>query len=313
MAELTKLVSSELGVPTKLIEDALQFAFIKYKKIRVPKRSGGFRTIVQPAAELKLTQCWLNARILSLLPISTAASAFHPGASILKNANIHKHARYSVRVDLSNFFASIQSTDLDRIIQASCPTLPPGVAMADLLSFIRRACFDRDDRLPIGYPTSPGIANAVMCDFDNALIQIISEKSIQFGRAQMTRYADDFVFSTDKPGACRLFVDTIRTLIFKTESPRLKINDAKTRYMSRLGGSTLVTGLRINKDGNVRVHATYRDHVRLLLKHFSNGKLTQEEHQKLLGHLAHIEHVDPMLFTRLSYRYFEEIARLRLQ
>lgn len=313
MANLTELVSSELGVPSTLIEDALRLAFTKFRKIHVPKRSGGFRTIVQPSAELKLTQCWLNARILSLLPISTAASAFRPGASILKNASTHKRARYSVRVDLSNFFPSIRSADLVRSIQASCPTLPPGVAMADLAPFIRRACFDRDDRLPIGYPTSPSIANAVMCDFDNELIRIISEESIQFGRAQMTRYADDFVFSTDKPGACSLFVEAIRTLISKTESPRLKINEAKTRYMSRLGGSTLVTGLRINQDGNVRVHATYRDHVRLLLKHFSSGKLKPEEHQKLVGHLAHIEHVDPMLFTRLSYRYFEEIARLRGQ
>lgn len=313
MANLIELVSDEMGVPPKLIDDALRLAFTRFRKIHVPKRSGGFRTIMQPSAELKLAHCWLNARVFSSLPISTAASAFHPGASIVKNANTHRWARYSVRIDLSNFFPSIRSADLVHVIQASSSSLPTGVAMADFVSFIRRACFDRDDRLPIGYPTSPSIANAVMFNFDNELIRLIREDSIQFGRAQMTRYADDFVFSTDKPGACSSFVEAARTLISKTESPRLKINDAKTRYMSRLGGSTLVTGLRINQDGNVRVHATYRDHVRLLLKHFSAGNLKPEERQKLVGHLAYIEHADPMLFTRLSYRYFEEIAQLRGQ
>lgn len=313
MANLIELISDEMGVPPKLIDDALRFAFTRFRKIHVPKRSGGFRTIVQPSAELKLAHCWLNARVFSSLPISTAASAFHPGASIVKNATTHRRARYSVRIDLSNFFPSIRSTDLAHVIQASSASLPTGVAMSDFVSFVRRACFDRDDRLPIGYPTSPSIANAVMFNFDSELIRLIREDSVLFGRAQMTRYADDFVFSTDKQGACSSFVEAARTLISKTESPRLTINNAKTRYMSRRGGSTLVTGLRINQDGNVRVHATYRDHVRLLLKHFSAGNLKPEEHQKLVGHLAFIEHADPMLFTRLSYRYFEEIAQLRGQ
>ena len=278
---------------------------------RPAKRSGGYRTIVQPAAELKLIHSWLNARVLSLLPLSPVATAFRPGASIIKNAYLHRWSRYSVRVDLADFFPSIRCSDLIRVIQEENSIPPTWTGEADLLSFIRQACFDRDGRLPIGYPTSPGIANAVLFKFDNELLQIISEDSTRFGRAVLTRYADDFVFSTDRPGACRSFVEAVGALTSKTESPRLKINSAKTRYMSRLGGSTLVTGLRVNQDGNVRVHANYRDHVRLLLKHFAAGNLKPEECQKLVGHLAYIEHTDPMLFTRLSYRYFEEIARLR--
>lgn len=311
MVKLTNLISDEMGVPPELIENALRLAFTKFKKIKVPKRTGGFRTILQPSTELKLAQSWLNQKILCSLPISAAASAFHRGASTLKNARTHSQSLYSVRVDLSNFFPSIRSADLVRVVETSRAILPTEVEMDDFALFIRRACFDIDDRLPIGYPTSPNIANAVMYDFDNELIRIINDDSKLFGCARITRYADDFVFSTDKAGACSLFVDVMGKLISKTKSPYLKINDTKTRYMSRLGGSTLVTGLRINQDGKVRVHANYRDHVRLLLKHFRTGKLRPEERQKLVGHLAYIEHVDPMLFTRLSFRYFEEIANLR--
>lgn len=161
------------------------------------------------------------------------------------------------------------------------------------------------------YPSSPILANAVMINIDGDLQALINSNPEKFGRACLTRYADDFVFSTDKAGACKSFVDEMRKLLMKTNSPRLKINDAKTRFMSRPGGSTLVTGLRINQFGGVRVHPDYRDHVRLLLKHFANGTLKRDEHRVLVGHLAHVEHADPQLFTRLSYKYFAEIARIR--
>jgi hypothetical protein len=218
---------------------------------------------------------------------------------------------YSVRVDLAAFFPSIRNNDLALALNAARNSRPAWVMEREVGPLIAKACFGRDGRLPIGYPTSPCIANAVMFEFDTKLSNIIATGSSRYGRAVLTRYADDFVFSTDKRGACHAFIDLLRELISKTTSPRLAINEAKTRYMSRPGGSTLVTGLRINQHGIVRVHPSYRDHVRLLLRLYSQGKLKADEHQKLRGHLAYVEHADPRLFTRLSYRYYEEIARLR--
>lgn len=311
MSSVIERIGADLSVPQELIDEALKLAHVRFRKIRVPKRSGGYRTIVQPAAELKLVQEWLLVNIFSKLPISKVATAFYTGASIVKNADAHKDSLYSVRVDLTGFFPSIRNTDLAQAITTARSALPNWVAEPEVASLITTACFDRDNRLPIGYSTSPCIANAVMVGFDTELLNIISSDSTRFGRAILTRYADDFVFSTEKRGACHAFVDVFRELISKTKSPRLAINEAKTRYMSRPGGSTLVTGLRINQDGVVRVHPTYRDHVRLLLKLYSLGKLNTDEHQRLLGHLAYVEHADPRLFTRLSYRYYDEIALLR--
>lgn len=311
MNRIVEIASKELIVPSQLIEKALRLAHAKFRKIRIPKRAGGYRTVVQPAAELKLVHSWLNSRVLSFLPISSVATAFHRGASIVNNACRHRYGKYLVRVDLSDFFPSIRSNDLVRVIRSADVKFPKWVDDDDFVFFIRRACFDRDDRLPIGYSTSPGIANAVMAEFDRKLLQTINENPLRFGQAVLTRYADDFVFSTDKAGACKTFVDEMSREIEVTESPCIKINSKKTRYMSRLGGSTIVTGLRITQDGGVRVHANYRDHVRLLLKLFASGRLGRDEQQKLVGHLAYIEYADPILFTRLSFRYFEEVALLR--
>lgn len=311
MINFAKLVAEQMNVPADLIEAALHLAHIRYRKIRVKKRSGGERVLVQPAAELKLVLAWLNAEVLSKLPISTVATAFKPGSSIVKNATEHKSSLYSVRVDIKDFFLSVRTTDLMALIQKNGNLLPSFVEDSGFEDVVRRGCFDRDERLPIGYPTSPTIANAVMFDIDNALLEMIVGDPTKFGQARLTRYADDFVFSTDKRGACRNFVWAFEDILAKTSSPRLRVNANKTRFMSRAGGSTLVTGLRINQSGLVRVHPNYRDHVRLLLKHFAAGTLPGEEVARLTGHLAFVEHADPRLFTRLSFRYFEEIARLR--
>lgn len=311
MAKLTELISSELSVSIEIIEKGLRQANIRFRKIRVSKKSGGYRTITQPAAELKLIQQWLIERVLNSLPISHIASAFHPGASILKNASEHKRSKYSVRVDLENFFPSIKGVDLLAVIDQHRQQLPDWTKDELFFEILNKACFDAQEKLPIGYSTSPIIANIVMNNFDNQLFALLNANSEQFGQFKLTRYADDFIFSSDLKGACKSFVDSIHTLCRTISSPTLAINKKKTRFMSRMGGSTLITGLRINQQGNVRVHPNYRDHVRLLLKHYSAGKLNVDEYQKLIGHLAYIENVDPKLFTRLSFKYFLDISKLR--
>lgn len=311
MTDFPQLIGGQMKVPAKLVADALRLAHARYRKIHVKKRSGGHRTIAHPAAELKLVHAWLSAEVLARLPISAVATAFRPGASIVKNAAVHKDSLYSVRVDLHEFFPSLRSGDLMKVVLDNKAVLPRFVEASNFHDFIRLACFDQSDRLPIGYPTSPAIANAVMYDIDTALEGLIRGNPEAFGNARLTRYADDFVFSTDRRGACREFIRTIERQLSVVTSPELTLNTAKTRLMSRRGGSTLVTGLRINQDGLVRVHANYRDHVRLLLKHFAAGTLVADDVPRLVGHLAFIEHADPRLFTRLSFRYFEEIGRLR--
>jgi len=313
MSEIVDRMVSDLSVPRKLLEDAIGLAHIRFKKFKVRKRSGGDRDLIQPAAELKLVLAWIDAQVLSKLPVSELATAFQPGTSIVKNAEAHRKSAYSVRLDISNFFPSIRSQDLLKAIKEARPRFEGWVFTADFEQLVRQACFDKGDRLPIGYPTSPRIANAVMHELDIHLSQAIAADPERFGQAVLTRYADDFVFSTDKRGACRAFSDELQSTLAGCTSPKLSVNTPKTRYMSRRGGSTLVTGLRVNMDGKVGIHANYRDHIRLLLKLFSIGKLKAEEHEKLRGHLAFIEHADPSLFTKLSFKYYKEIANLRMK
>lgn len=311
MTSMPERIATEMRVPISLVENALAFAHIRYKKIQIKKRSGGIRTIIQPSAELKLVQAWLNARVFTRLPLSSAASAFRKGASIVINATTHSRSRYSVRMDIRDFFPSISFDDLTHTILKNTSALPDYATTEEFQNLVRTACFDINGKLPIGYPTSPAISNSVMFEIDEALLQKLATDINKFGDSRLTRYADDFVFSSDKKGACKAFISTLGKTLSESIHPKLSINNSKTKLMSRAGGSTLVTGLRINNDGRVRVHANYRDHIRLLLKLYSAGKLSAEDIPRLSGHISFIEHADPSLFTRLSFRYFEEISRLR--
>lgn len=314
MPNLIEQISQDLTVPQELLEKACRLAHFKYRKIKVPKRSGnGYRTFTQTTPEIKLIQSWLLLNFFPCFSVSSIASAFLKGASILKNARVHKNGRYSVRVDMVDFFPSLRFCDLVGVIKAKSGSLPAVYLEQDSLTLLHRVCFDGAGRLPIGYSTSPIISNLLMYEFDNRLSDIVNSDPSVYGNSKVSRYADDFVFSSDKPGACKSFVDAVFQLTNEIKSPSLKVNGSKTRFMSRAGGSTLVTGLRINQQGVVRVHPDYRDHVRLLLKLFSQDRLKAGELQRLRGHLAYIESTDPRLFTRLSFRYFDEIARIRNQ
>lgn len=310
MPDLLDQISADLTLPRELLRDALAHASSRYRKIRIPKRSGGVRTLIQPAAELKPILAWLDAKLFCRLRISDIATAFRRGSSIVDNARAHRESVFSVRIDVTNFFPSIRSSDLELAIKLAGSNLPEWAKESETTKFIRQACFDKHDQLPIGYLTSPRIANAVMFDIDTKLVQSITDREI-FGTAVLTRYADDFVFSTNKRGSCNKFVEEIARVLNSTSSPKLQINESKTHFMSRDGGSTLITGLRVKENSEIGVHPNYRDHVRLLMKLYAEDRLKDEEVPKLVGHLAFIEHADPGLFTRLSFRYFDEISKIR--
>lgn len=308
--EFLRRISAELQLPEQSIAATVRSSHARIRRVAFKKRNGETRVAYQAAATTKPILHWLRLNPLSKLPISEAAVGFRAGCSILNNARAHRNSAYSIRIDIKDFFPSITKSDIRRVVLRSEAMIAPEWPVNDVADLVENVCFERRGRLPIGFPTSPILANAVMFEIDSALLNDI-KNSERFGSSILTRYADDFVFSTDKRGACAEFLDNFRSRLASCKSPALKVNDEKTRFMSRAGGSTMITGLRVTNHSTVRVHADYRDHVRLLLHLYQSGKLSVDEHIKLAGHLAYVEHVDPKLFTRLSFKYADQIAEIR--
>ena len=309
--DIRKKVADDLDVPMGLITDALSLSRVHVKKLYLKKRDGTLRIVHQPSKKLKTIQYWLIHNILSKLPVHDSSIAYVEGQSILSNATRHRKNRFFLKMDFKNFFPSIVWGDLEPILCAWHEIYRPSWDFDEAAKdIIRNSCFFSEDRLPIGYPSSPVISNSVMFSADRKICDMLSE-SPAYGRAIYTRYADDIVISTNEKHVCRKIQVEVSKIIEAIESPKLKINHRKTKLGSSSSGSAIVTGLRICPKEHVTIHRMHKDRIRLFLSLYRKGKLASRDRESLLGHLAYVRHVAPQFYSTIQKKYFAEIARLR--
>ncbi len=303
-------IANDLSIPESLIDDAISVARAHVKIFHINKKSGGTREIFHPSKKLKTVQYWLMHSVFSQIPIHEASMAYRDGISILHNANLHRSSRFFLKMDLKDFFPSISFNDFIPILREwHAKAKPDWVLDGDAEQLIKRVCFYKNDRLAIGYPSSPIISNIVMGKFDSKVSSLIADE--KYGSVVYTRYADDLVLSTDKKGACTELKRELHTIIQATTTPNISVNHHKTRLGSSTGGSASVTGLKICSGGHVTIHRKQKDHIRLLLSLYKKGSLQPEEEKSLLGHLSYCHYVAPDFYTKISKKYFKEIHELR--
>ena len=160
----------------------LKAAAPAYRSVRVPKRSGGERTLRVPDPATKAIQRHLLHGVLDRVPIHPAAHGFESGRSIVTNALPHAGKAVVIRMDLVDFFDSTSARRVRRLFRV----LGWDAESAALLT---RLTTD-GGTLPQGAPTSPRLANLVNVRLDARL----SALAISLG-GTYTRYADDLTFS----------------------------------------------------------------------------------------------------------------------
>jgi len=307
---IRETISLNLGIPQELVNHAISRAHREIVQFTIQKNRGGVREISQPSGKLKTIQYWLIQKVLNELPVHTAAMAYRKGKSILDNAKCHRSNQFFLKIDLEDFFPSIKFEDLRPLLETWASENRPAWEMnEEAYSFIRSACFDILEALPIGYPSSPCISNAVMHAFDILISDLIEDEKT-YGQVTYTRYADDLIFSTDKVGACKSLLTDVSNVIQKHSSPNIRINKSKTKLGSSSGGSAIVTGLRICADENITIHRSHKDHIRLLLSLYKKNELNRDEYGSLNGHLSYVRHVAPRFNTKLQNKFHQEIAEL---
>lgn len=307
---IKKTIAADISIPDGLIDEAVKSARIHVKIFKINKRNGGSREIFHPSKKLKTIQYWLIHNVFNQMPVHEASMAYRNDISILHNAKKHRMNRFFLKMDLENFFPSIQFNDFLPILRKWHNSVNSKWNLdTETEEFFKKVCFYKNDSLAIGYPSSPVISNIVMGEFDSKVSTLITDE--RFGNVIYTRYADDLVFSSDKKGASNELKKKIAELIQNTSSPDISVNYLKTKIGSSTGGSASVTGLKIGSGGHITIHRKQKDHIRLLLSLFRKGILKPEDEASLLGHLNYCSHVAPDFYTKLSKSYFNEIYELR--
>ncbi len=227
----------------------------------LPKRSGGLRLIEIPKERLRRIQQQILRQILDPLPPHAAAHGFRHGRSCVTHAALHAGKHIVIRMDLKDFFPSIQYSRIHALFEKLnySPTVagtlarlcvnraPAGVFLdrqtGGSLPWAERQAL-KSAHLPQGSPCSPALANLCAYRLDIRLDALAQSLGVRY-----SRYADDLVFSGEADigrAAERLH---LQVAVIALEEG-FSVNTRKTKVM-REGTRQKVTGVVVNHHPNI--------------------------------------------------------------
>lgn len=235
-------IENDLGIPIRTLFGVSNNLDKHYRKVKIPKRSGGFRTLTVPDDVLKKIQRAIVESILIYMPVSKYATAYKYGASVQKNARVHVAKSKILKLDIRHFFDSILYSTVKNIC---FPADRYSETIRVLLSML---CYYKDS-LPQGAPSSPVISNIIMRDFDEEIGAWCRERKITY-----TRYCDDMTFSGNFDES-----EIIRMIKTRLQKYGFVLNSQKTK-VAKQGQRQTVTGITVNNKLNVC--SEYRREIR---------------------------------------------------
>jgi len=293
-----------------------------YKRFKLAKRSGGYRTIQSPESGLKYLQRWILYNILSCLPSHPASKAFDKGNSIALNASEHLNKDAILKIDLLRFFDSINEErvygifsgvgyhkNLAVTLAKLCTILPDNNYFIAFKSYEKKLLdkiqITHSGILPQGSTCSPKLANLIAWRLDNRLFNLAKKNNVQY-----SRYADDLTFSGNRGTLAKL-----KKVIYKIiEDENFFVNFGKTKLLVR-GNRFFVTGLSIHNDC-VRVPQHFKKEIEHHLHHcLKNGvnihrikaKIKNRNFRDwLLGKICFIASIEPEVGQKY-YALFNKI------
>ena len=239
--ELSSL-EQDLGIPARTLYAVSNDLGKHYRKVSLPKKSGGCRSLSVPDEILKTIQRRIAGVLLIHMPVSRYAKAYRFGGSTLRNAGLHVGKQVVLKLDILHFFDSIRySTVKDKVFPAEIYAEPLRILLTML-------CYYKD-ALPQGAPSSPAITNIILYKFDEFVGRWCRERDIAY-----TRYCDDMTFSGDFDPA-----EVIRFVRAELKKMGFLLNEQKTR-VQRPGQQQTVTGIVVNE--KLSIPADYRRKLR---------------------------------------------------
>lgn len=303
------------------------YRIFRVRKRPLPGEEERYRVISVPNDRLMAVQRWISAEILSRLTPHEASVAFTKGDNIKTAVQPHCGSRWIIKLDLLNFFESINERQVFHIFRRA--------GYQPLVAFeLARICTRRGQQktkrdhakwncdftrwqkiisygskvmgyLPQGAPTSPRLANLAARDLDNHVMDAASEFGFIY-----TRYADDLCLSTKnstttRSDAVRLISAVYACIGHCGFTPQ----KAKTRLVPP-GARKIVLGLSLNDDRprlTREFKARIRQHVHFLLRddvgpagHSAHlGATTFGLRRHVLGLIHYARHIEPDFGNRM--------------
>lgn len=257
----------------KLLYTISNHAEKHYKVFKIPKRNGGYRTIYEPDYTLKMIQENILTNVLNERIISSYAKAYKKGLSLLDNALPHLHQKIVLKLDIKDFFPSI---DFLKVYKKVFPRNIYPKAVASLLTNL----VTYNNTLPQGAPTSSYISNLVLRSFDIKIGSFCQSKNIAY-----TRYCDDMTFSGEfNP---QEIINLVKTELFKEN---FILNKKKIKII-KSNKAQIVTGIVCNE--KLSIPRTYKKFIRQNMYYINKYGLN--------NHLKYINYLDSKDYLNKLY------------
>ena len=222
-----------------------------YTVHKIPKKSGGVRTLHVPSPRLAYCQRQILRTYLDQVPYPEEVKAYVRGRALVESAKVHAGRSELIVVDLKDFFPS---TRRQWVKAALAKTLGLNTEVTELLASLVTTPWSKDAGpqdawvVPQGAPTSGAVANIVAMDRLDPLVQNICEKY----QMQYTRYADDLAFSPREkrevtPLRAGVF---IKEIIAAVKESGYRVNYDKIR-VQRPHRQQRLLGMSINEKPNI--------------------------------------------------------------
>lgn len=271
-----------------------------YTFYKIPKRSGGLRTISVP--EPHLMEALRELKLILELDFGalyhTCAFAYVKQRNVVSALKRHQdnESHWFAKFDLHDFFGSttlefvMQQLEMIFPFSEVCKSQAGKAALREAieLGFL-------DGGLPQGTPLSPTLTNIMMIPIDYKLAKAF--RDFDGPHLIYTRYADDFIVSSKRSfmwsHVQKIIVDTLEN--FKAP---FALNKKKTRYGSNTGaGANWNLGLMLNAQNQITVGHKRKKMLKMSLVNYvrdlGRGILwSHEDIQHVIGQYSYYKMVE---------------------
>lgn len=327
-----KGLSVTLKIPETEIAQIFRRECDLYKDIRIRKASGGFRQLAKPAGTVKVLQDYLLRNFFSDPVFNHSKSfAFTAGKSSVGAVEEHRGSSWLIKVDLKDFFHSIDENMISGALQRSL--LNP--YKSEILSRLTTRATARyrkwlplkystskDKRhtskkpstginrlgyLPQGAATSGAVSNLVAFDLDVRLERFARKHGLSY-----SRYADDIAISGKEPISRNSYKWLLTEIFKRIRRERFSENPDKTRIYGP-GQPSKYLGLEIF-NGRIRVPRQYKKYVEDNLRGIEKfGLLEHTLHKNFDSPIQLFNHLHGKLSWAYSTSYASEHPDLTLE
>lgn len=270
-------LSSLLGIEKEILGRIIYAPEHFYHTFKIPKRNGDLREICAPSPVLLNCQRWIYENILKNIPVHENCYGFRENYSIVNNANLHIENENLLKLDLKDFFPSIQK---ERIIAVFI-----NLGYTPKLAYCLASICCLNNGLPQGAATSPVLSNIIAKRMDYRVNGLAKKFNLNY-----SRYADDLTFSGKHLPA--KYIKYIKDII---ENEGFIINENKTKILSK-GKRKIITGISVSS-GKMTIPKRKKRQIRQIVFYINNYGIE--------NHLSKRQIKDPIYLERiLGYLFF---------